>query len=592
MEAALPVELDDAAAADPTTGYARAVIARKLVAGPHVRSACQRHLDDLVEGPKRGLTWKPEVAARAFRFFAALQLADGDHAGQPFYLELWQCFIVGSLFGWIGADGFRRFRTAYIEIGKGNGKTPLAAGIGLYLLMADGEAGAEVYSAAVSRDQAAICFRDAKRFVEVNSALSRRLIVGERNLAFAQTGSFLRPLSAEGKTLDGKRVHGAIVDELHEHDSAIVVDKLRAGTKGRRQALIVEITNSGSNRLSVCYDHHRYSVAVLGAKVGDKDFNDSWFAYVCALDQGDDWMKDPRCWLKANPNLGISIQEKYLSEQVHEARGMPSKQNLVARLNFCVWTDAISAWISREKWDAVQSPEVALEQFADRDVLGALDLSSRNDLTALVLFAPQEAEIAGDLVAEFWAPEEGLREREDRDRAPYGQWKREGHLQVTAGASVDYAVVARRIAELRAKLRLRCLAYDRWRIRDLVRELEAIGVDAREMPEKETLPDRDDGVLWIRGFGQGFKDMAPAVQAIEGAILNARLRIRPNPVLTWNAASAVLESDAAGNQKFTKRKATGRIDGIVAATMAVGVHAALLNGMETMKNIEQGFVNL
>jgi phage terminase large subunit-like protein len=221
-------------------------------------------LDDLEHGPARGLHWDLENAQRALDFFPeCLRLAEGAFAGQPFVMQPWQQFIVGSLFGWIGADGFRRYRMGYIEVAKGSGKTPLCAGIGLYMLTADGEEGAEVFAAAVSREQAHILFRDATRMVASSPELASRILASGinpvYNLAHLKSGSFFRPVSAEGKSLDGKRPHCVLVDELHEHDSPIVLEKLSAGFKGRRQPLMAMITNSGFDRTSVCYAYHEYA---------------------------------------------------------------------------------------------------------------------------------------------------------------------------------------------------------------------------------------------------------------------------------------------------------------------------------------------
>ena len=232
---------------DRPTRYAEDVVAGKIVAGPWVRLACQRHLDDLKHGPKRGLRWDLDACNRVLRFFEEfLFLAEGQHAGRPFKLRPWQAFIIGSIFGWKGRDGFRRFGTAYVEVGKGNGKSPLAGGVGLYLTMADGEAAAEVYSAATQRDQAKIAWRDALRMVKASPELRKRLLTSAHAIAHVPSGSTYQPVSSEGKGLDGKRVHGALVDELQEHPSATVVNKMRDGTKGRRQALIFEITNRRS----------------------------------------------------------------------------------------------------------------------------------------------------------------------------------------------------------------------------------------------------------------------------------------------------------------------------------------------------------
>jgi phage terminase large subunit-like protein len=437
-----------------------------------------------------------------------------------------------------------------------------------------------VYSAAVSRDQAGIGFRDAKAFAEATPALRRRLIINEHNIAYPRTRSFFRPLSAEGKTLDGKRVHCAVVDEVHEHSTSIVVDKLRAGTKGRRQALIFEITNSGSDRESVCYQHHEYSQRVLNGDVQD----DSWFAYVCALDEGDDWMNDTSCWIKANPNLGVSIHEKYLAEQVHEARGMPAKQNLVARLNFCVWTDAESAWLSRDKWDAVQvEPDRAA--LRGKSCYAGLDLSSHLDLTACAFFVP-DAKGGGDAFLEFWAPEQGISERELADRVPYRRWAKDGFLRTPPGASIDYGFVARDVAQLAAEHPPAGIAFDRWGMKRLARELEQHEVQHWIDEGKEG--QRGKGLRFVP-FGQGYKSMSPAVDAIENMILNGRIRIHRNPVLTWNASSVVLVTEDAGLRKFTKRRAHGRIDGVVALAMAVSL---AMEELKKPKVIKQGFVVL
>jgi len=258
----------------PTTAYARAVTVGQILAGRLVRLACERHLRDLKEGSARGLRFSEEKADAALKFFDFLQLAEGDHAGKPFKLEPFQQFIIGSLFGWRGPDGHRRFRTAFIEIGKGNGKSPLAAAIGLYGLVADEEGAAEIYAAATMKDQAKILFRDAENMVAASPYLSEIVQQNVNNLSVAATNSFFRPCSSEKKGLDGKRVHMALLDEIQEHPSPLVVDKMSAGTKGRRQALIFEITNSGFSRLTICWYHHEYSAKVLEQVFDD----DSWFA--------------------------------------------------------------------------------------------------------------------------------------------------------------------------------------------------------------------------------------------------------------------------------------------------------------------------
>jgi phage terminase large subunit-like protein len=508
-----------------------------------------------------------KAANRAIKFFPdVLRLNGGKFEGKPFVLLPWQAFVIGSVFGWKAADGTRRFRVVFAETSKGSGKSPLAAGVGLLMLAADGEARAEVYSAATKKDQAKVLFRDAVAMVEMSPALSERLVmtggeVEKTNIAYLATGSFFRPISTEdrGKGQSGPRPHCSLVDEIHEHPTNAMVEFLRAGTKGREQALMFMITNSGSDMQSVCREYHDYGAKVAAGILQD----DSFFAYICGLDEGEDPFKDESCWIKANPSLGETFELKYLREQVTQARGMASKENLVRRLNFCEWTDAADAWISRELWQACEV-DLDLAEFHGRRCHGGLDLSKKLDLTAkAMVFESDDGTF--DAFVEFWTPGETIKDREDNDRVPYSKWVKDGYLIATPGKSVKYSFVAERLGEEAVDFDIGCISYDRWRIDDLIEELEDADVPAWKMTADNQT---GDGIALIE-CGQGFKDMAGAVDALEELITDGNIRIHRNPVLRWNAASAVLEEDAAGNRKFTKRKSTGRIDGIVALAMAV-----------------------
>lgn len=544
---------------DPVTRYAEDVVSGEIVAGPHVRHACERHLRDLKDGHKRGLVFDVEAAEHVIGFFKdVLCLNGGEFEGVPFKLLAWQQFIVGSLFGWKGRDGYRRFRMAFIEAGKGCGKSPLVAGIGLYMLTADGESRAEGYAAAYKKDQAKVLFRDAVAMVELSPALSRKLTLSgqteKSNIADLASGSFFRPISTEerGRGQSGPRPHFALLDEIHEHPTNAMVEFLRAGTKGRRQALILMITNSGSDRETVCFEYHDYAIKVAAGQIED----DSFFGYVCGLDKKpnseelEDPFEDESCWIKANPSLGITFPKKYLDEQVRAARHIPSKKNLVLRLNFCVWTDAEDVWIGKEAWEACEA-ELNLSEYRGRTCYGALDLGGKLSLTALGLVFPNEENESLDGLVIFWTPADTLKARAEEDRVPYETWRDEGHLKAVPGSTINYRYVAQQLGEISAMLDLKHVAFDRWRIDDLRAALEEEGVDI-ELVE----------------FGQGFKDMAPAVENMEALVVDKKLRVQRNPVLRWNVSSVVTEEDPAGNRKFTKRKATGRIDGIVALAMA------------------------
>lgn len=546
-----------------------------ILAGPFVRLACKRHLRDLEEGARRGLVWDWAAADRAINFFPdVLRLAEGEFAGRPFALSPFQQFIVGSLFGWKSADGFRRFRVAYLEMGKGNGKTPLAAGIALYMLCADGEKGAQVYAAAPTRDQAQLLFQDAVSMVETSPDLDRRLLKSGKkkvfNLAHLASSSFFRPISSEGRALDGKRIHFAAVDEVHEHPTRVVVEKVRAGTKGRRQALVFLITNSGFDRETVCWEYHELARRILEGVIADKDA-DAFFAYVCALDEKDDW-RDERVWLKANPNLGVSITLKYLREQVAEAVAMPGKQNTVRRLNLCEWTEAENAAIGKAVWESAQR-EFALEELYGRECWGALDLSLAKDLTAGPLVFPiEEGEALADkylggkagLLAWcfFWTPADTIAQRELSDHVTYSVWRDKGHLIATPGSVVKYGFVARHLADISQRFDLRGVAFDEYRIPALLAELEEIGFGHLPLVKHpQGFRKNADNGLW----------MPQSVNELETALLDEAIGIKSNPVLTWNASAVVYEADAQGNRKFNKRKATGRIDGIVSLAMGVGL---------------------
>jgi phage terminase large subunit-like protein len=541
---------------DPVTAYARSVVDGKFVAGPHVRDACKRHLDDLEKGAARGLFFNVELAERAISFYRdVLRLNGGEYEGQPYELLDWQQFIVGSLFGWIGADGYRRFRSCYVETAKGSGKSPLAAGVGLYGMMADGEAGAEIYAAATKKDQAMILFRDAVAMVNLSPELSSRVTksgtgLNVWNLAWLERRSFFRPIASDDGQ-SGPRPHISLLDEVHEHKDGYVIEMLKAGQKSRRQPLQFAITNSGTDKRTVCWDYHDYGAKVCAGTLQD----DTFFAYICALDEGDDPFVDEACWDKANPSLRFGLPGmRYLREQVAQARGMPSKESIVRRLNFCQWVESEAPWISGDVWFNCKDDDFDANLLFGRRCFGGLDLSSTQDLTALVLmFEPSEHDPHWRQAEWFWLPGDGLHHKADQDRAPYTLWRDQGHLNALPGKAINKLAVVKQAAEIAAMYDLQCMAYDRWRIEDLKMILDQEGI---------TLP--------LVPFGQGFKDMAPAVDEYERRLLNAEVRHQANPVMTWCAANAIVVTDPAGNRKVAKEKATGRVDGIVAAIMATG----------------------
>jgi len=554
---------------DPVTAFALDVVNGKIIAGSHVVNQCKRHILDLKHGADRGLTFDVERAAHAIGFFEdVLRLNGGQYEGAPFKLLRWQAFVVGSLFGWINEDESRRFRVAYVETAKGSGKSPLAAGIGMFGLTADNEARAEIYSAAAKKDQAQILFRDAVAMVDHSPQLRKRLHksgIGERcwNIAYLKEGSFFRPISSDDAQ-SGSRPHIALIDEIHEHKTNNVVEMMRAGTKSRSQALIFMITNAGASKTSVCWEYHEVACLVASGE----QIDDSLFTFVCSIDavteeeekrgkKGDDPFADERCWYKANPSLEEADLPglKYIREQVTAARNMPSKEAIVRRLNFCQWTDAVAPWLSHELWNAARR-DYDIDSLRGRNAIAALDLSSTTDLTGIVVIVePIEEGEPWKMLAFPYLPDTDLDEKSKADRVPYVQWKAEGLLNTTPGRAISKRIVLQKLSQLSEIFGMLFVGYDRWRIEDLLMLASDDGI---------TLPE-------MKPFGQGYKDMSPAIEKFEAMLLNGELVHNGHKIMTWCAGNAVTHSDEAGNRKLDKSAATGRIDLIVAAVMAAGL---------------------
>jgi len=589
---------------DPATRYARAVVAGKIIAGPHVRNAARRHLDDLEHGHKRGLSFDATAAKRALDFFPiVLRLAQGKFEGQPFKLHPSQEFIIGSLFGWKKADGFRRFRRAYIEQSKGQGKSPLAAGIGMYLLLADNEPQAEIYAGAAMKTQAMVIFRAAVQMWRQSPMLKGRLTPSGANpiwnLADLKTGSFFKPISTD-EAHSGPMPSCALLDEIHEHRDGNMVEMMERGFKSRRQPLLLMITNSGSDRQSVCWQEHLHGIRVAaGTMTPDDDatyvgeaIDDNAFSYVCALDRGDDPLEDESCWIKTNPMLDVTIPAEEIRRAMAQAKAIPGKLNNVLRLHACVWTDADEAWMSRAALETVLA-DFDLTDHAGADAYLGADLSGSQDLTAVAIVVPtgtvmvtrDDGSVAElptfDAWVEAWTPRDTMAERALRDQAPYDVWAEQGHLHAESGKTIRLDFVAARIAEISADMRVRALAYDRYSYRKLEDELDALGLTLPQIEHpqggRRRAKPTEDAVEEARSVGDPAPDglwMPGSLAELETLILEGRIRILRNPVLISAIMSAAIERDPFNNRWFSKRRAVNRIDAVVALAMAVGAATA------------------
>lgn len=579
---------------DRTREYAEAVVSGITVAGPHVRNACRRHLLDLENGSARGLRFDHEAASYAFEFFEGiLRLSEGQFDGKPFELHPSQAFIVGSLFGWKRQDGTRRFRRAYIEQGKGNGKSPLAGGIGLLGMVSDGEAGAQVYAAAAKREQAGILFADAVKMVKQSPALKKRVEFSggpgrEFNIAHHPSGSFFRPVSRDtGKTGSGPRPYFVLADEVHELPDRKIIEMLERGFKFRRQPLLFMITNSGSDRNSVAWEEHEHAVKVAAGHteaVNDPSFvgeplDDTTFSYVCALDDGDDPLNDPTCWVKANPLLGVTITEGYLSEVVAQAKAIPGQLNGILRLHFCIWTDAETAWMTRTTLEPALA-EFDPEMHAGKKVYCGLDLSQNRDITAKASVVQTGVTADNkplfDAWIEAWTPGDTIKARELRDKLPYTVWRDQGYIQAPPGENINYRHVAQALSEDARRFSIQMVAYDRYAFKRFEEDAKDLGLNLEfvEHPQGGTKKGQPTEAMKKAAERRGEKPeglwMPGSLRLLEDALLEGRIRIKKNPVLVSAMMSAVTEEDRWGNHWLAKTRSINKIDAAVALCMAIG----------------------
>lgn len=509
------------------------------------------------EATKQGLDYyfSSERATHALEFFGGwLRHSKGRFAGKPFDLLDWQAAMLAELFGWLRvADDTRRYRVAYISTAKKQGKSTLLAGIGLYLLVMDGENGAEVYGAAADREQASVVYREAASMVRASPQLSRVLEVidSRRTIAYRKEASFYRVLSADAFRAEGLNIHGLLFDELHAQKDRRLWDALRYGGAAREQPLLCSITTAGYDRNSICYEQYAYAKAVQR----DWQHDPSFFPCIHEAAEGDDWTAE-ETWPKANPSWGVTIKPEDFAADFREAELSNTKENAFRRYRLNQWTQQDTRWIRMETWDACSSgPPGPLEK---RECWCGLDLATTYDTSAFVAVFPAP-DGTYDVLCRFWIPGDNAAERERKDRVPYVRWAndRSTGLVMTDGNVTDFDVIRRDIVQFSKTHNVRQIAIDRWNATQLALQLQGDGLD-------------------VVGFGQGYASMSPAAKQLENLIASAKLRHGGNPVLSWMAGNVSVKMDAAGNIKPIKPQygSSDRIDGIVALVMAIGLHAA------------------
>lgn len=513
-----------------------------------------------------GACWFDHAAAReAISFFSEmLKFVEGPCAGKPFLLEPWQKAIVANLFGWKRPDGMRRYREVFVYVGKKNGKSTLLAGLVLYLLIADGELGAQVYSAAASKDQAALVFGECVGMIRAEPELRSRLrIYGEhgggitRSIVYPAMHSSYKCLSSDFDSADGVNPSAAAVDEIHRHKKGDLIEVLRKGMKARAQPVMVYTTTADFNRPSPCNDLVAKARKVC-ANHGDESqvgYFPDFLPAVYEADRADDWALEAT-WRKANPNLGVTLPLEEFAKDVREAKENPSLLNSFLRLHLNIVTDADVAMIPMGRWDACEDAGTPAPERGE--CYGGLDLAVKRDMTALTLLFP-EPDGAFRVRTWFWMPRESAKKIERIADVPFSAWERDGWVTLTDGNVVDFKAIRRDIEALSREYSIREVAYDPHSATEMSYELAAEGINLVEFPQTMLKMSEPTGK---------FRDLVTA----------GKWRHDGNPVLRWQAGNVMAYTDRSGRTRPDKEKSANKIDGIVSGIMALDRAMAAASG--------------
>lgn len=487
-------------------------------------------------------------ADRAVTFIENLCHTKGKWAGTPFWLLPWQEQLIRDIFGIVKSDGNRQFRTAFVEICKKVGKSELAAAVALYLLYADNEPSAEVYGAAADRQQASIVFDVAKQMVEMSPALMKRskLMGATKRIVNYSNAGYYQVLSAEVGGKHGFSVSGLVFDEIHTQPNRQLYDVLTKGSSDARQnPLHFIITTAGNDRHSIAYELHTKAVDILEGRRVDPTF----YPVVYGLKDDEDW-EDEANWYKVNPSLGYTVDIERLRDAYREAKQNPADEITFKWLRCNMWVSSTVAWIPDAIYMRGNEP-IDMDALAGRDCYAGLDLSSTGDITALVLiFPPRDEEEKYVLLPYFWIPEETIPRRVKANSVPYDIWEKQGYIMSTEGNVIHYDFIEKFIMDLSEKYHILEIAVDRWNATQMIQNLEGEG-------------------FTIVPFGQGFSSMSAPTKEFYRLLMEGRIIHGGNPVLRWMAGNVVIDTDPAGNIKVTKAKSKEKIDGIVAAIMAL-----------------------
>lgn len=496
--------------------------------------------------PDQAGAWFDQAAVdRVVRAIQALRHTKGKWAGSRFVLEDWQLeYIVSPIFGWKNQAGKRIIRTAWVELPRKNGKSSLASALALVLLCADGEAGAEVYAAAGSTDQAAIVFSASREMARATPALKGKLRLMQKAISAPSTGGVFRVLSRMADTAHGLNVSGAVIDEVHVHKSRDLIDAIQTGTGAREQPLVLFITTADEGEVGRIYgEHHEYTVSLAERTITDPTF----YGAIWAAAEDDDPF-DPKTWRKANPGLGVTVHTEYLEKEAARAKVSPSYLPTFLRLSLNRRVRSEARYLNLADWD--RSAGLVVERkLRGKPCWAGLDLASTTDIAALVLLFPGVGGIY-EALPYFWVPRDNIVERGRRDRVDYSAWVDSGLIEATPGNVIDYSAIKKKMVELGTVFDIRDVGYDRWGATQLSQDLDYEG-------------------FTVVPIGQGFASLSPPTKELERLVLERKLRHGGNQVLRWMCGNTIVRTDSAENMKPDKAKSTGRIDGIVALIMAL-----------------------
>jgi phage terminase large subunit-like protein len=532
--------------------YVRDVLAGTTPACQWVVKACERHERDVhaIERDEWPFTFDARKAERALKAIQMFREIRGPRAGKRFRFGPWQKFIVGALFGWVEkANNVRRFRYGFIAVPKGNGKSSLAATIALYMLALDGEGGAEVYAAAVTRDQARIVFNLAQHMARSDAQFRGRfgVEVGAHAIVQPSTASIFKPLSRDAQSLDGLNIHLAVLDELAAHKSREVHDVLVTATGKRSQPMVLSITTASNNQAGIGFEQWRYAQKVLRGDTKDEAF----FGIIFTIDDADDW-QDPASWAKANPNFGSSVNPDVIANLAHRAGQIASQQSAFKQKHLNVWTSAAVSWMNLLGWDACADANLREADFAGEECVLGLDLAAKVDLAARVkLFARLIDGVTHYYVfSHFYLPEAALI---DGRNASYETWHAGNWITATPGEVIDFEAIQQDILGDATHHTVIDVAYDPWQALKLAGELAA-----HDIPVIEYRPT-------VANF-------SPAMKEIDALVRQRRLHHDGNPVLRWNVACVEVAEDYKGNifPRKDRDDPQQKIDGLVALLMAMG----------------------